>query len=80
MGVHNGCMQDDPSSVVASLTVGKRRRLGLTQRELARRARVTDRYIANLESGGVSQSVLTFLRVAHVLGIENLERIESPSG
>lgn len=47
-----------------------RARRGVTRRDLSRRSAVSERYIAQLESGAGNVSVLLLLRLARALGVE----------
>ena len=56
----------DPGSFIADA----RRRAGLSQRELARRARTSQPAVARLESGQVSPSLVTLQRLAAAAGFD----------
>jgi transcriptional regulator with XRE-family HTH domain len=58
------------TSVAAQLLTSARRRAGLTQRELARRARTSQSVIARIESGAASPSWRTLERLVNCAGFE----------
>ncbi|MGC1459249.1 MAG: helix-turn-helix transcriptional regulator [Steroidobacteraceae bacterium] len=65
-------------TTAARLLISARRSSGLTQRDLARRARTSQSVIARIESGAVSPSWKTLQRLVKRAGF-NLQGILSPS-
>ena len=55
--------------------IDTREHLGLSQREVAKRARITQQQLSKLENG-INCTMATFLKVCHALGIK--VEIESP--
>ena len=63
-------MNDSALLVMLGENIRARRRAnGLTQRELAERAKLHRTYIADLERGARNVSILNVVRVARALGI-----------
>ncbi len=58
----------ETSREVARVVIGVRRALALTQSEMARRAGVSQSYIARLESGSANPSLQSLNRVLRPLG------------
>jgi transcriptional regulator with XRE-family HTH domain len=66
------------STTAAGLLIAARRSSGLTQRDLARRARTSQSVIARIESGAVSPSWKTLQRLVKRAGF-NLQGVLSPT-
>ena len=58
------------TSTAAQLLTSARRRAGLTQRELARRARTSQSVVARIENGAASPSFRTLERLVQCAGFE----------
>lgn len=68
------------SIMVGSAVRAARRRAGLSQVELARRAGTSQPSIARLERGMVSPTVISLDRIARALGAELVIDFEAPAG
>lgn len=63
--------------IPARLLRDARKRAGLTQRELARRARTSQSVVARIELGRTSPSLATLTRLLHAAGFELRGEIEA---
>jgi len=57
-----------------------RARRGMSRKSLALNADVSERYLAQVESGETNPSILVLRHVAHALGISPVELLEAPQG
>ena len=62
---------------IATLVASRREALGLSQRELAKRAGICHTVISRIESGRHKTSVETLQRLAHALGLRLVLGFES---
>jgi ribosome-binding protein aMBF1 (putative translation factor) len=67
-----------PDYEVRKAMIGARVRVGLSQRELARRMKTSQSVIARLERGFRSPNVKTLRRMAEVTGSRLVIRLEAP--
>jgi ribosome-binding protein aMBF1 (putative translation factor) len=65
-----------PNRTAADLVIEARRRAGLSQRELARRARTVQSVVARIESGVTSPSLKTLSRLLTAAGFELRTRLD----